>query len=251
MLKALKKVKFKKAQISKLDFADYDYIVIAIGGHSSYSMLKQAGHKIVPPRPALVGLKTNQMFPAGVVLKGVSSCGFKDDLLFTHEGISGPLIYKISSVYARQNFPYIINLDICGEIDLQTFLNKNPHKAIKNLLSEFMPKSFAEFILNKSGINLEEKCHKKKKKKRDKILNFINNYEIEITGTAKGGEVVTSGGVDLNEVDSKTMQSKIVPNLYFCGEVLDIDGFCGGFNLQNCWSTAYVAAQGIINNKLG
>ena len=251
MLKALKKVKFKKAQISKLDFADYDYIVIAIGGHSSYSMLKQAGHKIVPPRPALVGLKTNQMFPAGVVLKGVSSCGFKDDLLFTHEGISGPLIYKISSVYARQNFPYIINLDICGEIDLQTFLNKNPHKAIKNLLSEFMPKSFAEFILNKSGINLEEKCHNIDGKKRDKILNFINNYEIEITGTAKGGEVVTSGGVDLNEVDSKTMQSKIVPNLYFCGEVLDIDGFCGGFNLQNCWSTAYVAAQGIINNKLG
>ena len=84
---------------------------------------------------------------------------------------------------------------------------------------------------------------------RDSIVNLLTNYRLNITGTAKGGEVVTSGGVDLNEVNSKTMESKIVPNLYFCGEVLDIDGFCGGFNLQNCWSTAYVAAQGIISRN--
>ena len=82
---------------------------------------------------------------------------------------------------------------------------------------------------------------------RDAILHKLQNYEILVTGTVPDGEVVTSGGVDLNEVDSKTMESKLVPNLYFCGEVMDIDGFCGGFNLQNCWSTGYVASQGIMH----
>ena len=131
---------------------------------------------------------------------------------------------------------------------MQDYLNKNPHKSIKNLLADFIPKSFAEFILFKAGIGFDEKCHNINAKQRDKILDLLNNFKIEITGTAKGGEVVTSGGVDLDEVNSKTMESRIVPNLFFCGEVLDIDGFCGGFNLQNCWSTGYAAAQGILAN---
>ena len=247
-LKALNKVRFKKEMVSEFGFEKYDYIVIATGGHSSYAMLKNAGHNIIPPKPALVGLKTEEKFPAGVVVKNVLSCGFQDDLLFTHEGASGPLIYKISSIYARRDFPYEISFDFCGKIDLQDYLNKNPHKSIKNLLADFVPKSFAEFILFKAGIGFDEKCHNINAKQRDKILDLLNNFKIEITGTAKGGEVVTSGGVDLDEVNSKTMESRIVPNLFFCGEVLDIDGFCGGFNLQNCWSTGYAAAQGILAN---
>ena len=234
--------------VSEIDFKAYNYIVIATGGHSSYAMLKNAGHNIIPPKPALVGLKTEEKFPAGVVVKNVLSCGFQDDLLFTHEGVSGPLIYKISSIYARHDFPYNISFDFCGKIYLQDYLNKNPHKSIKNLLADFIPKSFAEFILFKAGIGFDEKCHNINAKQRDKILDLLNNFKIEITGTAKGGEVVTSGGVDLDEVNSKTMESRIVPNLFFCGEVLDIDGFCGGFNLQNCWSTGYAAAQGILAN---
>lgn len=247
-LKALNRVRFKKEMVSEIDFKAYNYIVIATGGHSSYAMLKNAGHNIIPPKPALVGLKTEEKFPAGVVVKNVLSCGFQDDLLFTHEGVSGPLIYKISSIYARRDFPYNISFDFCGKIDLQDYLNKNPHKSIKNLLADFVPKSFAEFILFKAGIGFDEKCHNINAKQRDKILDLLNNFKIEITGTAKGGEVVTSGGVDLDEVNSKTMESRIVPNLFFCGEVLDIDGFCGGFNLQNCWSTGYAAAQGILAN---
>ncbi len=244
-LKSLNKVRFKKEMVSELDFTKYDYIVAATGGHSSYTMLKNAGHSIIPPKPALVGLKTEEKFPAGVAIKNVSSCGFRDDLLFTHEGVSGPLIYKISSIYARREFPYAISFDFCDRIDLQDYLNKNPHKIIKNLLADFVPKSFAEFILFKADVSPDEKGHNINAKQRDKILELLNRFPIEITGTAKGGEVVTSGGVSLDEVNSKTMQSKIVPNLYFCGEILDIDGFCGGFNLQNCWSTGYAAAQGI------
>ncbi len=244
-LKALKKVRIIKEVITELDFQTYDYIVIATGGHSSYSLIKN--HTIITPKPALVGLKTIEKFPPGISFKNVSSCGLTDDILFTHEGISGPLIYKISSINARKEFPYKISIDFCGEIDLQTHLNNNSQKTIKNLLSDFIPKGFASHILQKLNIDENKKCHSINGKQRDCIINCLNNYEIEITGTSKTGEVVTSGGVSLNEVDAKTMQSKIIPNLYFCGEVLDIDGYCGGFNLQNCWSTAYVAAQSILS----
>lgn len=246
-LKVLKKVRFKKEMVSKLDFSEYDVIVAATGGHSSYLILKELGHNIIPPKPALVGLHTKEKFPAGVTIKKAFSCGFIDDLLFTHQGISGPLVYKISSVNARRDYPYQLSFNFCGDIELQKYLNENPHKSIKNLLAEFVPKSFAEFLLSCNGIKPEMKCHEINGKVRDKISDLLTNFIIEVTGTSKSGEVVTAGGVDLKEVDAKTMQSKIVPNLYFCGEVLDIDGFCGGFNLQNCWSTAYVAAQAIIS----
>ena len=166
--------------------------------------------------------------------------------MFTHTGVTGPLIYQISSIMAREDFPYNINLDFTGEIDLQSELNNNPHKSIKNLLADYVPKSLSEFILEKLHINPDEKAHSIDGKTRDRILNYINNFEITISGTRPDGEVVTSGGVDLSEINSKTMESQIIAGLYFCGEVIDVDGFCGGFNLQNCWSTAFVAALGVM-----
>ena len=117
-------------------------------------------------------------------------------------------------------------------------------------MSEHIPKSFADFVLRELKINSDLKCHAIDGKTRDRILDKLHNFEFTITGTFPDGEVVTSGGVDLKEVNSKNMESKIVPHIYFCGEVLDIDGFCGGFNLQNCWSTGYVASQGILNSTL-
>lgn len=246
ILKALNKVKFIKKEVVQLDFDNFDAVVVCIGGHAGYKLLPM--HTIIEPKPSLVSLKTSEKFPQGVSVKNVKSEGFIDDIIFTHEGISGPLIYKISSINARKSFPYTISLDFCDEFDMQEVLNSNPHKNIKNLISDYIPKSLAEYILNKSDIDEDTKCHMINGKTRDKILNNLHNFEITITGTSKGSEVVTSGGVSLNEIDPKTMRSKINPQLYFCGEVLDIDGFCGGFNLQNCWSTGYTAAMGIINN---
>ena len=146
---------------------------------------------------------------------------------------------------AREKFPYNIYIDFTGDIDLQALLNDNPHKSIKNLLAGLVPKSFAEFLPELCGIDADEKCHKINGITRDKILQKLQHFEITALGTRPDGEVVTSGGVDLKQVNPKTMESKLVPGVYFCGEVLDIDGFCGGFNLQNCWSTAFVAVQGI------
>lgn len=232
-LKALNKVKFVKKEL--FDIPDADFVVIATGGHASYNIIRALGHRIVEPKPALTGLVTKEDFSS---ISGVSI----NDVLFTHKGVSGPAVYKISSLKAREQFPYSLSFNFVGDIDLQTALNENPHKTIKNLLSEYVPKSFAEFILD----NPDEKCHRIDGKMRDKILDKLQNFTVTVIGTVPDGEVVTAGGVDLNEINPKTMQSKFVPYVYFCGEVMDIDGFCGGFNLQNCWSTGYLASQGII-----
>ena len=255
-LQALKKVRFIKEnalrvnQVEKgfsvvTDMGAYkaDFVVVAIGGHATYDLIKMLGHKIIEPKPALVGLLTKENFAS---ISGVCI----NDVLFTHKGISGPKVYEISSLRAREKFPYKLHFDFIGEIDLQTELNTNPHKSIKNLLSEHIPKSFAEFVLTELKINPDTKSHAIDGKTRDKILNKLQNFEVNVTGTFPDGEVVTAGGVDLNEINSKKMQSKLVPHIYFCGEVMDIDGFCGGFNLQNCWSTGYLAAQGIISAQI-
>lgn len=255
-LQALKKVRFIKENALRInqmekgfsvmtDMGAYkaDFVVVATGGHATYDLIKMLGHKIIEPKPALVGLLTKEKFApiSGVCINNV---------LFTHKGISGPKVYEISSLRAREKFLYKLHFDFIGEIDLQTELNSNPHKSIKNLLSEHIPKSFAEFVLTELKINPDTKSHAIDGKTRDKILNKLQNFEVNVTGTFPDGEVVTAGGVDLNEINSKNMQSKLVPHVYFCGEVMDIDGFCGGFNLQNCWSTGYLAAQGIISAQI-
>ena len=264
-LKALNKVKFVKEEVLRIDksgkltnfqlstfnfqplysvvtnMSSYkaDYVVIATGGHYSFEIIKNLGHTIIEPKPALTGLKTKEDFST---LAGVSI----NNILFTHKGVSGPKIYKISSLKARDNFPYKLSFDFIGEVDFQTELNSNPHKSIKNLLSEFVPKSLSEFVLKSLGISIDLKCHAIDGKIRDRILEKLQNFEITVIGTVPDGEVVTSGGVDLNEINPKTLESKLHKNIYFCGEVLNIDGFCGGFNLQNCWSTGFVSAQNIL-----
>lgn len=247
-LKALNKVKFVKAKVTEINEAfivstdtgnyNFDYVVISIGGHSSYRMIKKTGHNIIEPKPALAGLKTKEDFSS---LSGVSI----KDVLFTHQGISGPAVYKISSIKAREKFPYKLSFNFVDNIDLQTALNENPHKSIKNLISDYVPKSLAEFVLKAADVNIDEKCHKINGKTRDLILEKLQNFEVTAQGTVPDSEVVTAGGVDLKEINPKTMESKLVKGLYFCGEVMDIDGFCGGFNLQNCWSTGFAAAKAL------
>lgn len=232
----------------------FEKVVIAIGGHSAFSIASGLGHKIIEPKPALTALKTKEDFSflSGVSLKNITAVcegkSYSGDLLFTHEGVSGPLVYKITSIMAREKFPYKIRFNFMHGEDLQSLLNENPHKNIKNVISEIVPKSLSETVLKICKIDENLEAHKIDGKMRDKITSVLCGFEVEAISTANGGEVVTSGGVSLDEVDNKTMESKIVKNLYFCGEILNIDGFCGGFNLQNCWSTGYLAAEAVSNN---
>ena len=145
--------------------------------------------------------------------------------------------------------PYSLHFKLVKDFDLQELLDKNSHKTIKNLLGIFVPKSFAQYILNDLKIYEDTECHKINGKTRNRIYATLTDFTVTINAKANEGEVVTCGGVDLKEVNSKTLEAKKYPNLYFCGEILDIDGFCGGFNLQNCWTTGFVVAESIYNKK--
>lgn len=268
LLKALKGCKFVSEKVLSIEKLDncykiitnkssyaFDVVIVSTGGHGNWDIFNKMNLNIIPPTQALVGLVTKENFSAisGVSIKNVKTYGkeFKNsdngDIIFTHKGISGPLIYKISSIFARKEMPYKLIFQLVKDLDLQAELNKNPHKEIKNLLGQFVPKSFAEFVLENLDIEKDTPCHKITGKLRDKIYKKLTTFEVTIISKVPDGEVVTCGGIDLKEINSKTMESKKYPNLYFCGEVLDIDGFCGGFNLQNCWSTAFVVAQSVCN----
>ena len=230
-------------------FSEYFFtdVVLATGGHAGYKLAENLGITIIEPKPALVGLNTEEKFSdlSGIVIKGANCNDIIDDLLFTHFGVSGPLIYTISSIKAFDKIPYKLSIDLAPElVDLQKNLNIYPHKEIKNILNKYLPQKVISFIL-KDIIDETTKAHKINGKTRDLILEKIHSFTIEVVGTNKGEETVTAGGIDLNEINPKTMEVKKVPNLYAIGEVLNIDGFCGGFNLQNAWSTAYVCANGL------
>ena len=226
----------------------FSHIIVAIGGHSKFDFLKNFDIKIIPPRPSLVGLNTKEKSKevSGIVVRNVNCNGLTDDLLFTHFGISGPLAYKISSIKARDNFPYKLNFDLHPqEINLQELLNTNPHKDVKNILSKFLPHGLIKYLI---GDIADIKAHKIDGKTRDFILNKLHNLELTVIGTNKGEETVTAGGIDLAEINPKTMELKKYSKVYCIGEALDIDGFCDGYNLQNAWSTAFVAKEGIIGS---
>ena len=129
----------------------------------------------------------------------------------------------------------------------QYFLEKS-RMEVCNQLKPYVPKSLTKYILTTLGKEPDIAGTWLGRTSHQKLLNTLENFKLHINGKMKNGEVVTCGGVDLKEINAKTLESKQYRGLYFCGEVLDIDGLCGGFNLQNCWSTGFIAAQSIIEN---
>ena len=238
------------------DAYEFDKLIIAIGGHSGYEIAKIFGHNIIEPKPALVGLKTLEQYGLqGVSLRNVEMKieGKKDklfgDIVFTSDGISGPLAYMVSSIFARENYskdnPIRLSLNFLDEnIEFSNVLNSNGKKEVKTIISEYIPKSLSSIIVK--DLSLEGiRGHEVKKEMRRKLESYLRDFKLTIIGHDVKGEVVTCGGVDLKEINPKNMESKLVGNLYFCGEVIDVDGFCGGFNLQNAWSSGYVAGMSV------
>lgn len=232
----------------------FDKVIVAVGGHADFSILNELNLEIVPLKPALTGLCTQMDYNSlsGIVLKNVFNyqTGLSDDLLFTHFGISGPLVFKISSLKARDEFPYLLNFDLVyKKLDdskrFQQILNDNSKKDIKNILSKYLPQNFVGFFLEKIGVNPVLKGFEINSKIRDLIFDSLKNYQIQVLSPRPDGETVMAGGVDLKQINPKTLECKNIPGIYFVGEVLDIDGFCGGFNLQNCWSGAFAVAESI------
>ena len=244
----------------------FDAVLIATGGSanaSGFEWLKDLGHEIIPPVPSLFTF--NMPKNPIVQLMGVavdqarikilqSNFSGEGPLLITHWGMSGPAILKLSAQAARAlaEMKYNFKIQICWlkemkedelRSDLQQLKKVFTVKMISNTNEFGLPKRLWFFLLNKSGIEENTQWAQLSKEQLNKLLNNLLYDEYAVSGkTTFKEEFVTCGGVTLNDVDFKTMESKRMKGLYFAGEVLDIDAVTGGFNFQAAWSTGYVAA---------
>jgi predicted Rossmann fold flavoprotein len=178
-------------------------------------------------------------------------------IIFTHFGLSGPATFALSSHLAfttiTKDSPVTIHLTPVegrshDEWDrvLQKKFQENGARQVHNILSEFFPGRLADTILELASINLTKKAAELSKQDRKRIVELLSGkLSMNFITRRPGDEFVTAGGVSLSEVDDKTMESKIMPGLYFAGEILDIDGVTGGFNLQSSWATGRVAGRSI------
>ena len=236
-------------------------LIVATGGLSvpkigaskfGYDLAKQFNLNVIDTVPALVPLTFNEKILnkckllAGVSANAIISIKktlFEEGMLFTHRGLSGPSILQISSYWKEGES---LNIDLCPEKNIFNFLlnkrNTSPKQSINSIINSFLPKRLATIICEENEItgNIGELSNKNIKK----LSDSINNWIVEPIGTEgyKTAEV-TLGGVDTNELSSKTMMSKKNPGLFFIGEVVDITGHLGGYNFQWAWSSGFVAGQ--------
>ncbi|MBQ8636159.1 aminoacetone oxidase family FAD-binding enzyme [bacterium] len=220
---------------SKDELSGYDKVIIATGSRDTLDLLQSYNQPLVPFKKSLCALKVKDFkYPQGVSVKSLDG-----DFVFTSEGISGPLAFRISALNINTAFPYDICIKLFEPCDLIQLAKENPKKSIGNLVSKFIPKSLAHIIVEKFDKNAAEISAEK--------IKSYSELKLSVIASSNQGEIVHSGGVSLKFID-KNCKSKINDNLWFCGEVLDIDGFCGGFNLQNCWSSAYVVAKDVVSS---
>ena len=248
-------------------------IILSTGGHpSGYKLARDLGHSIVKPVPSLFTFSTKE--PKLSECTGVSIRNIdmeikinkkvfrnRGDLLITHWGFSGPVVLKLSSIAARELFEqnYKFNLIIkWTNLDYEDLREKINHiklnKGKMNLINSrplpSITKRLWVFLLNKMDIIKERKWADLLVSEREKMINCLLSDKYIISGKGPfGEEFVTSGGVAINEVDFKSMESLICPGLFFSGEILNIDGITGGFNFQHCWTSGWLAGRAISNLK--
>jgi predicted Rossmann fold flavoprotein len=250
-------------------------LIVATGGLSwpktgctgdGYRFARQFGHTIVEPRASLVPLVTCETWPgqlAGTAVENVKiSAHLKDKkvsasgaMVFTDVGIGGPAVLDMSRYLTDYlpagGAPVAIMLDLAPHVEqdrLETQVTEcigaNPKKKVPNVLAEFVPKRLSVVLCRQAGCDNELEAGRLRKDMRKELIRMIKALPLSIVRTMPIAEAtVTRGGVSVTEVEPKTMESKICPGLFFAGEVLDVDGPCGGYNLQACWSTAALAGS--------
>lgn len=235
-------------------------------------MAERIGHTITSIRPSLVPLTCTEPSKRlcqemqGLSLRNIAikiKCEEKTiyedfgEMLFTHYGLSGPIILSSSAILVR--YKNIDNLLNQGKvkifIDLKPALDEEKlddrilrdfkelkNKQFKNSLEKLVPRKMIEPVIQVTKINPEKRINEITKEERKKLVNTLKNFELNINGFRSIEEaIITKGGINIKEINPKTMESKIIKGLYFAGEIIDLDAFTGGFNLQIAWSTGYVA----------
>ena len=249
-----------------------DAVIVATGGKSyestgsagdGYRFAAHAGHRVKELKPALVPFVTKESWPKalqGLSLKNVSVTLKKEkkkiyegfgEMLFTHFGVSGPLILSASSYYVKKynDMPVRLCIDLKPALSdeqldrrLLREFDRSWNRQFKNALDSLLPAKLIPVLVALSGIPPEKKAGELTREERNSLASCLKNLTMTVTGTRGFQEaIVTQGGVDVKEVNPSTMESKLVKGLYFAGEVLDLDALTGGFNLQIAWSTGYLA----------
>jgi len=251
-----------------------DKVIIATGGASypatgslgdGYKFSKSLGHTVITPTPSLVPLTTKGDIAKklmGLSLKNISIKIFDEnqkkqyedfgEMLFTHFGVSGPVILSASSHlrdFTKKN--YTLSIDLKPALDEDSLdkrilrdFSKELNRDFINSLDELLPKKLIPVVVALTRIHERKKVRDITREERLKLVDVLKNFKLEITGTRPIDEaIITSGGVCVKEINPKTMESKIVPGLYFAGEVIDVDAYTGGYNLQIAYSTGYLAGK--------
>ena len=246
-------------------------VILAAGG-SSYPrtgsdgsgimLASSVGHGITPPQPSLVPLTSGDpicrecmgLSLKNVLLSFISNDGKtlyseQGEMLFTHFGVSGPVVLS-ASAYLKRAFPCRMVIDLKPALDEKTLdkrilrdFSSAPNRALKNSLGGLLPQKLIDPFVARTAIDPSTPVNAITREQRGTILHTLKSLSVGITGTRPIDEaIVTSGGVNVREIDPKTMGSKLVKGLYFAGEVIDVDAYTGGFNLQIAFSTAFAAA---------
>jgi predicted Rossmann fold flavoprotein len=270
----IKRVELKNGRI----FADR--FILCTGGKSypltgstgaGYKWAQDLGHRIICPVPALVPIRIKESWSQklqglsfdqveiNVFQKNKKQAAEKGEIIFTHFGLSGPAVINLSKrvgellagggVSIAIDFMPGVNV---SELDknLQQDFKKNINKDLKNYLSKLLPQKLTDELIILSGIEPKRKLNFVTQEERKRIVSLLKSLRFNVDGLLDYDQaMVTSGGIDLKEIDSKTMQSKIISNLFLAGEIIDLDGPTGGYNLQICWSTGYAAGTHVAENK--
>jgi predicted Rossmann fold flavoprotein len=280
----VEKILKHKNKVSKIILKDGKNIsaknyIIATGGMSfpgtgstgdGYKWTKEMGHTITKLRPALVSLKIKEDWPKkvqGLSLKNVELTVFQNgskkdsrfgEMLFTHFGISGPIVLDLSGKVGEflEKGEVKLVLDLKPALDFETLdkrlqsdFSKYSNKLFKNSLSDLLPQKLISIIVDLSGINPEKKVNEITRQERQKLVKLLKGLKMTVSSLLGFNmAIITSGGIFLKEIDSKTMKSKLIENLFFAGEIINLHGPTGGYNLQLCWSTGYLAGQMAANS---
>ena len=250
-----------------------DRLILTTGGQAyrhtgsvgdGYSFAQTLGHTITPLAASLNSFGTQETWPAelsGVSFEratisavGPKRASYTGPFLFTHKGVSGPAVFALSSLVAFQTYdkehPLEIAIDLFPDTSademhaqVQMALASNAKKSFLNCLVGLIPRSLAEVLCAQLGIPAEKKAGDMDKKSVQQCVRWLKAIPLHVVARGAGDEFVTAGGVTLSEVNPATMESNICHGLFFAGEILDIDGFTGGFNLQSSWATGRLAGE--------
>ncbi len=252
-----------------------DACIITTGGMSypvtgstgdGYGFAKSLGHSITPVKPSLIPFTTADTWPhtlSGMALRNVEASLWKrgkklasqfGEMLFTHFGVSGPIILMLSTTAAHKKqcvYPMQLRINLKPALSkekldqrIQRDFQKYIRKEVENAMKELLPQRLIPIVLEQAGIDVHLPVNQLSKEQRQDLVDTLQALSLTITGTRPIEEaIVTAGGVSVKEINPKTMESKITPHIYFAGEVMDIDAFTGGYNLQAAFSTGYAAGK--------